>query len=336
MTKLTIKFVCVVSLIWSPVMAGAVTVSGGSTSTTTNQTTADKGVETTKGTTSQPSVKDSADKSGSANKGAQATQFLTGALMFTMAAEKWGECSQQNYGACAMAAIFTGFGILSMKQGKEHGSAGKSSNLSSFQSDGLGGNPYDYGDIDLNDPNNPLAGDPNIKALGTNTGKLTSGGMLDPKTGTIKTPDGKTYKASDFASAASMAAAGIPQGAILAGQDAYAQVSKKSADKVEKLKLGAMTASNGFSEGGGGGGGWGPASPTDDGSGSDYAGTGGSGSSGVSLERDPSSLAGMQKNYNGEPIGVAADSIFLMMTRRYKVKESQESFYTDAELALQK
>lgn len=336
MTKLTIKSVCIVSLIWSPVMAGAVTVSGGSTTTTKSQTTPDKGVETTTGKTSQPSVKDSADKSGSSNKGAQATQFLTGALMFTMAAEKWGECSSQNYGACAMAAIFTGFGVLSMAQGKEHGKAAGSSGLTSFQSDGLG-NAYDYGNIDLNDPNNPLSNDPNVKALGTNTGKLTTGGLLDPKTGIIKTPDGKTYKASDFSSAASMAAAGIPQGAILAAQDAYAQVSKKSADKVDKLKLGSMTATNGFSEGGGGGGGgWGPASPTDDGSGSDYAGAGGSGSGGVSLERDPSSLAGMQKNYNGEPIGVAADSIFLMMTRRYKVKESQESFYTDAELALQK
>ncbi|MGE9745237.1 hypothetical protein [Bdellovibrio bacteriovorus] len=337
MTKLTIKFVCVVSLIWSPVMAGAVTVSGGSTSTTTNQTTADKGVETTTGKSTSPSVKDSADKSGSANKGAQATQFLTGAMMFAMAAQQYPPCNSGSGGSCAMMAIFTGFGILSMMQGKEHGSAAGSSGLTSFQSDGLGGNPYDYGNIDLNDPNNPLANDPSIKSLGSNTGALTKGGIYDPKTGKIKTPDGKTYKASDFSSAASMAAAGIPQGAILAAQDAYAQVSKKSADKVDKLKLGSMTATNGFSEGGGGGGGgWGPASPTDDGSGSDYAGTGGSGSSGVSLERDPSSLAGMQKNYNGEPIGVAADSIFLMMTRRYKVKESQESFYTDAELALQK
>lgn len=327
-----IAIICTVSLGGSPAFADAITVNnGGSTS---SQNTPSKGVETTAG---QPSVKDSADKSSSANKGAQATQFLTGAMMFTMAAQKWGECSSQNYGACAMAAIFTGFGVLSMAQGKEHGSAGKSANLSSFQSDGLGNNPYAYGDIDLNDPNNPLAGDPNIKALGSNTNKLTTGGMLDPKTGKIKTPDGKTYKASDFSSPAAMAAAGIPQGAILAAQDAYAQVSKKSADKVDKLKLGSMTATNGFSEGGGGGGGgWGSPSSSDDSTGSGYAGSGLGSGSGVSLERDPSSLAGMQKNYNGEPIGVAADSIFLMMTRRYKVKESQESFYTEAELALQK
>ena len=44
----------------------------------------------------------------------------------------------------------------------------------------------------------------------------------------------------------------------------------------------------------------------------------------------------MQKNYNGEAIGVAGDSIFGMMTRRYKVKESQRSFYDESELMVHK
>jgi hypothetical protein len=46
--------------------------------------------------------------------------------------------------------------------------------------------------------------------------------------------------------------------------------------------------------------------------------------------------AGMSKNYNGEPIGVAADSIFLMMNRRYKVKESQDSFFGIGDFNLKK
>lgn len=330
MKSVLIKYICASSLVLSPAWSYAVETNVGA-SAKQNQPTAtpDKGVETTAGS-SGPSVKDSADKSGSANKGAQATQFLTGAMMFAMAATQY---SSQNY---SMAAILTGFGILSMMQGKEHGSAAGSSGLTSSQSDGYG-NAYDYGDIDLNDPNNPLANDPSIKSVGNNKKTIIDGGMLDPKTGTIKTPDGKTYKASDFASAASMEAAGLPKGAILGAMDAYAQVHKKAAEKAEKLKLGAMTAASGYEEGGGGGGGFGVGTSTDDSSG--YAGSGlgsGSGGSGLSLTRDPSSMAGMQKNYNGEPIGVAADSIFLMMTRRYKVKESQESFYTDAELALQK
>ncbi len=295
----------------------------------------DKGVETTAGSFG-PSVKDSADKSGSANQGAQATQFLTGAMMFTMAAQKYSECSSSNKAACAMAAIYSGLGALSMKQGKEHGRAAGSAGLTSFQSDGYGSNPYNYGDIDLNDPNNPLSKDPSIRAIGRNTKALTEGGFLNSKTGTIKTPDGKTYKASDFASSAAMEAAGLPKGAILGALDAYSQVHKKAAEKAEKMKLGSMTAAGGFEEGGGGGGFGAGSSAGDDPSA--YAGTGlgGAAGSGLNLNRDPSSMAGMQKNYNGEPIGVAADSIFLMMTRRYKVKESQESFYTDAELALQK
>lgn len=356
MTKTLIKYSCVLSVALAPAAgwAGSPTFatsnSGVSSSTTTTTSTtgstssgatgtssstsgssgtvagADSGVETSGGST--PSVKDSADQSSSANKGAKATQVLTGAMMFVMAAQQY---SSQNY---AMAAVFTGFGILSMMQGKEHGSAAGSAGLTSFQSDGLGTNPYDYSDPSEYDAE--LEKDSSVKAISQNMKTLTSGGIYDPKTGKIKTPDGKTYKASDFSSAASMAAAGIPKGAILGAVDAYDQVHKKAISKVEKMKLGALTASNGYAEGGGGGGmGAGVGSEDPGAAGGAYGGAGGGGA-GLGINRDPSALAGMQKNYNGEPIGVAADSIFLMMTRRYKVKESQESFYTDAELALQK
>lgn len=328
MKSVLIKCICASSLVLSPSWSYAVETNVGAAAQSQPKVTPDKGVETTAGS-SGPSVKDSADKSGSANQGAQATQFLTGATMFAMAATQY---ASQNY---SMAAMLTGFGILSMMQGNEHGSAAGSSGLTSFQSDGYG-SAYDYGNIDLNDPNNPLANDPSIKAIGNNKKTIIDGGLLDPKTGIIKTPDGKTYKASDFASAASMEAAGFPKGAILGAMDAYDRAHKRAAAKAEKLKLGAMTASSGYEEGGGGGGGFGVGTSSDDSSGYAGSGLGGGSGSGLSLTRDPSSMAGMQKNYNGEPIGVAADSIFLMMTRRYKVKESQESFYTDAELALQK
>lgn len=282
------------------------------------------------------SVKDGADKSKSANKGAQATQFLTGAMMFAMAASQKPPCSSGNGGSCALMAAFTMMGVLSMMQGKEHGSAAGSAGLTSGLTNGLGDNPFDYSDVDLTNPNNPLSKDPSVKALGNNIKSLESAGY-NAKKGTITTPDGKTYKAKDFSSTAAMAAAGLPPGAAMGIAAAYEEASKKAAGKVEKVKLGSMTATAGFEEGGGGGGMDRPASEEGDGS-ADYAATGGenSGAGQINLERDPSSLAGMQKDYNGEPIGVAADSIFLMMTRRYKVKESQESFYSDAELALQK
>jgi hypothetical protein len=51
--------------------------------------------------------------------------------------------------------------------------------------------------------------------------------------------------------------------------------------------------------------------------------------------RKPSNVnkvAGLTKNFNGEKIGVAAENIFNMMTRRYKTKEKQDSFFDPSDL----
>lgn len=281
------------------------------------------------------SVKDGADKSKSANKGAQLTQYLTGAMMFAMAAAQKPPCSSGSAGSCAMMAAFTMMGVLSMMQGKEHGGAAGSAGMTSSLTNGLGDNPFEYSDVNLTDPANPLSKDPSVKAMGNNIKTLQSAGY-NAKKGTITTPDGKTYKAKDFSSQSSMVAAGLPSGAAMGVAAAYEEAIKRAEGKVEKIKLGAMTAAGGFEEGGGGGMDRPESDSSTDGAAA-YAGSAvGTGEPKIGLDRDPSSLAGMQKNYNGEPIGVAADSIFLMMTRRYKVKESQESFYNDAELALQK
>jgi hypothetical protein len=42
-----------------------------------------------------------------------------------------------------------------------------------------------------------------------------------------------------------------------------------------------------------------------------------------------SKVAGLSTNYNGEPIGVASDSIFEMIKRRYETKDKENSFITD-------
>ena len=46
------------------------------------------------------------------------------------------------------------------------------------------------------------------------------------------------------------------------------------------------------------------------------------------LARAPASslVAGLTSKYNGENIGVAADDIFMMVTRRYQLKNQQDSF----------
>lgn len=290
------------------------------------------GVEST-ASASNSSVKDSADKSQSANKGAQAQQLLSAAMMAAMSYQSFSECYAATPIAtakCVMGAAFAGMSLLSLKQSKEHGAAANSAGYTSGLTDGLGSNPYDYSGIDIKDPNNPVNSDPNVRAFSSNLKNLTKSGIID-KNGNIKMPDGKTYKASDFSSQAAMAAAGVPNGAALGAIAAYDAVQKKAAAKVEKMKIGASTESMGFDEGGGSGGGSNTASASDSGAGYSAAAA-----APVGVVRDPSSLAGMQKNYNGEPIGVAADSIFLMMNRRYKVKESQESFFNESDLLLQK
>lgn len=277
-------------------------------------------------------VNQAAKDNKSNNSSGSAMSYLTGGLFITMGAMHISEgSSSQNYGLVAMGVMEVMMGILSMKQGKESGGKSGASGVTAGQSAGSG---YDYANTDVL----PLleANDPNVKAVQGNLQKLKDMGILD-STGTKATVNGKTYKLSDFESKQAAMAAGFPGGAWDGAMDLGAKAAAAAADKVEKLGIGSRTAANGFEEGGGGGGGIAAADVLyGDGSEAGYGMGAGAGSAGVGLNRDPSSLAGMQKNYNGDPIGVAADSIFLMMTRRYKVKESQESFYTDADLALKK
>lgn len=324
-----LNYICASSLVLSPSWSVA----------KQNQATAtsDKGVETTAGS-SGPSVKDSADKTSDSNKTGQAMSYLTGGMFISMGYQDISKGYAKNptgWGLVAKGVMEVMMGMLSMKQGKAHGGTSSAAFGTGFNTDGFGDlyNGSNNDPYDLNDPNNPLNRDPSVAAVKSNLAKLEQMGVLNTKTGTAKIGD-KTYKMSDFKSAEAMAAAGIPQGAISGLMDLAGKIEKKAQEKYDKMKLGSMTAAGGFEEGGGG---FGAGSSAGDDP-SAYAGTGlgGAAGSGLNLNRDPSSMAGMQKNYNGEPIGVAADSIFLMMTRRYKVKESQESFYTDAELALQK
>lgn len=293
-----------------------------------------KGVEMTEG---GPSIKDGADKAAGQNRKAEAQQYLAGAMMFTMAAQQYGECSSQNYGACVLAAIYTGMGVMSMGQGKEHGNVASQAANTSWNSDGFGNDPYGLGggQGSLLDGDNALTKDPQIVGMKQNLDKLQKGGLYDPKTQKITLPKGESYNTNSFGSEQGMLAAGLPGDMVSGAIGMYDAAAKKALAKVEKMKIGALTASSGFDEGGGGGGGSASYS-SDSYEDSGYASVAGSHLAGSS-DRDPAAaVAGMQKNYNGDPIGVAADSIFLMMNRRYKVKDSQESFFTESELALRR
>lgn len=46
----------------------------------------------------------------------------------------------------------------------------------------------------------------------------------------------------------------------------------------------------------------------------------------AAAKREPANLAGLNKKFRGELIGIAMDDIFSMMNRRYKLKDEQNSF----------
>lgn len=334
--KKTITILCGLLMALQPVMVLAA------------DTAATSGVEggtAVKGTANnQPSVKNGADQSSSGNGMAQALNYVVGGAEVVMggymiktgiAQNSSSVCGCAGIPNIAMGTMMVAMGLQNIAQGNEHGSSAGQANITGFQTDGFGtlSNP----DTSTTNPYTTAAqNDPNYKAVGSTLKKLEAAGVYNPKLGTFKVGD-KTYKQSDFASKEAMAAAGMPPGMIDGAMSANAEAEKKALAKLDKVKPGAATAENGYADGGGGGaGGWSSGAGDDGSSSSGYAGAGGKGGLGKSgLERDPSSLAGMSKNYNGEPIGVAADSIFLMMSRRYKVKESQESFFSPADLALQ-
>ncbi|WP_413576277.1 hypothetical protein ACLVWU_18000 [Bdellovibrio sp. HCB290] len=322
MFKTITKSVCILSISMSPAYSLATSGVDGTSSSTTKS--------------AQPAVNSSANDAAKSNKKGEAFNAVASATEFGIAAINWSRCSSDDKSACAVAAAFTAMAILSMKQAKENGNKAAQSMYTGDLSDAYGSNG-NYNSSVANDPEYKsvaAVGSDYMKKAEAGLSDLKAKGLVNSSATKITSPDGSTYNVSDMSSPAGMAAAGLPQGAIDSAMAGSAQVEKKA---LEKVKIGSTTAVNGYEEGGGGGS-RSPSNSESSGSGgySGYAGAGSGGSSSL-LDKDPSRLAaGMSKNYNGEPIGVAADSIFLMMSRRYKVKESQDSFFGAADIDLKK
>lgn len=272
-------------------------------------------------------VNDNAGKAQAANNGGSSSSSMMGMLLTaggTLMISQGMSTTPVGSALIAAGVVLVGMGLMSFKQSKADKKAANAAGLTGDLSDAYDDTYSNNGGL-VDTSAEAIAQDKAIQ-------DLEKAGIYNPKKGTI-TAGGKTYKTSDFGSKESMTAAGLPSGAI---EGAMAYADKEGKKIAEKIKLGALTAANGYAEGGSsGGGGSGPAFPSGaDAYGSGSGGSGGMGGSGAT--REPTNLAGMQKNYNGEPIGVSADSIFNMMTRRYKVKDSQESFYSDSDLSLKK
>lgn len=151
----------------------------------------------------------------------------------------------------------------------------------------------------------------------------SSGWNIDPTTGTAtNTKTGQTISASDLTSPAAMSAAGFSSADIKGIQDVMAQ-AQAAGQKLAATR--GADASGSLFDGTAGG--------TKSGVSASFGGaTGGAAlraaaaSQGAGVNRDPAQVAGMSKSFNGEQIGVAQDSLFNMIDRRYQLHDKNGSF----------
>ncbi len=280
-----------------------------------------------------PSINNAAKKSQSMNMVSGIVSGVVGAGMMTM-----GYFNLQAANACSAAppcvsAPLYGLAVMNFAMGAMALQQSATNFMSSGGASGTAGSTASYnssgwGNIGENVGADPLA-NPALRDL-IDVNKVKQGIAEAKKLGIDgKSPvkiNGKEYSASDLSSPQAMAAAGISPDLIKSAMATAGKLEKEAAKR-----LGAHTAAMGYEEGGGSASASAASSNYNTDSSPTYSGTG-------RVPRDPASInvAGLTKNFNGDPIGVAADSIFQMMTRRYKLKEKQNSFIENTATNFQK
>lgn len=251
---------------------------------------------------------------GSNSSAGQIAQMVGQALQATGSSMMGSCCGNPGGGACcAKGAMLLGMGILGMIQsGMNKSTAGQHGYVGDITYGGDNANNDGYGS------DSPSTSDPFSPSVKDKIAELEGKGFeFNAKNGTLSVPGGKSFKLNDVTNKDAMVNAGVSAADYAANMATASSLEKKALGDVEKM--GAHTASQGIADGGSGGGGAGgrTVSSTD-------------GSDDVSYRQkanDPKpTVAGMMKSYNGEMIGVAGDSIFAMMARRYQQKHKEESF----------
>lgn len=270
-------------------------------------------------------IKQSSDESESGNNTAMIAALVMGGLMTTQSYDKYMQYSKsggEDYVSLAFAILYGLMAVLSFMQADEHDDKKKDSGNTAGKFNGLGGADNLYSDKGYNDG----------KTLETAAEKVVADlnkkgvpAKFDKKTGKLSIA-GKSAGTGDV-SPAGMAAMGLSPDQIA---QVNSTVAKANAQALAKAKL---TVPDFGEEGGGGGKGKGGTTmaavdPSLTNSGTQARG--------IAALDSKGAAAGLTKTYRGEPIGVANDSIFLMMTRRYQLKDRQNGFFMGNELVLQK
>lgn len=308
----------------------ATTSSSSSTSTNTNQSPAQFRAPTP---TADPSAYQNAVNIAAGNK--QASGMASQAAgMFQSIGQGFMSCCSKNPGCCAAAiAMF-------IKAGKSNSQAGVNFGTG-LSADYTAGGTYAYDDYG----GGATSASRNADAAGreANSQAAKFAAMLkdmeagkypvkfDSKSNTFSDPNGKKYKSSDFDSDSSMAAAGIPKASI---DDINGKTKQVEKSVMEKMKTMAALAPRGEYEDQSM---MGSYSGNSQSAGNEVLAPGPQGVDRAAIQREvASSVLGMSKNYNGNPIGVSVDSIFSMMTRRYQLKDKQNTFFDDSEILLRR
>jgi hypothetical protein len=240
-----------------------------------------------------------------------------------------GMVLEPNPYTAAIGAFMIAQGLMGLMQsGNQSGTSGANDTAGSNFKTGTSSGGNTTKKVISNGSKSDLGGDgtsnfgslpPN--ALAALNAALKEGYKVDFNSKTVTTPDGHTLSANNASNgSASEASLGLPPGTAAKGMEMIAAIAKHNGADGSNVA----------------GGGAGIAGTEGDGSGL-AQGEGYDGSGGKSKNknndgtgRTPASalVAGLTSSYNGERIGVAADDIFMMVTRRYQLKHDQDAFIT--------
>ncbi len=234
----------------------------------------------------------------------------------------WAACSSPPYGWCAVYVACTAAAIkINNDLSKVTDAGGLAVDAVNF--DNL--NPGSVPDLTTQDPKNnnaqmPAQADINLANLKKVQKDLAAKGWkINEKTGTVTSPEGKTYSGDMMSSQQALNNSGLSN----LDFNKVNNEMKKMKEQGEALAKGADAAGDSFADTpAGGSGSVNPvvvANPMD-------AGAHAFAPNGLGLNRNPAQVAGMSKSFNGESIGVAKDSLFDMIDRRYELLKKDDKF----------
>ena len=231
------------------------------------------------------------------------------------------QCANGQSGSCMPAALWALGAVASGLMATAMGDAKKKSDQTVAD---VSGTPQ--GIADNHDTANPNANGPGsandearLKQAERHleqVSRLVPGLKASLKSDTVKLPNGKQIKVSDLGNKAAMAAAGLSP-ADIAGFEKSFKAAMKEGEKVAKAATPTDSFGDSIGGGGGGGGRGGSTTMTES--------SGGRGS-GAGPARDPAQVEGLTRNFNGEPIGIASENLFVLINRRYDLQAQKNTF----------